>query len=270
MTLKSPQISLQTFTIRHHMKTPQKVEASYARLKNMGINAVELAYMKLTQPYINAVKKSCEQLEMKVATSQIKFDILQKDFDWVIDFHQQLNCNITSVSVLPLSVILGNKQNWLDFAKSLNELGARYQEKGINLLFHHHDFEFAHFVAEDGTSESGLNLLMNQTDSDNVGLVIDTYWAQKGGCSPSELIKQMKGRVQAIHLRDYNLKPRLLTMKPYDCELGKGNLNIQNIIEACKHSEVKYMAIEHASKKPFESIELSSTYLKDMGYQHLF
>lgn len=261
----SSQIALQTFTVRKHLKSPAAIESGFARIRETGIRAVELAYIKLAPAEIDAVERACQKQGIRVGSSQITFDILDKKRDWIVRFHEQLDCRISSVSVLPFRVIRGGRDQLLRFAGELESLGAWYRERGIQLCYHHHDFEFRHYG-----DEVGLDLLLENTTPENVGLELDTYWVARGGRSPQDLINDLDGRVRVVHLRDFLLRWKNLKLQPIDCELGNGNLDFARIIDSCCDQNVAFMAIEQATSTPFESVALSVAHLHKLGYASLF
>jgi len=261
-----PKISLQTFTVRRYLKSPKAIERAFARIKETGINAVELAYTKLGKDEIEAVARASKEHDIDIGSSQITFDFLQKNRDWVLEFHlQHLGCEFTSVSVLPHKFVVGDESALLGFAEQLDELGAYFRERGLNLAFHHHDYEYRQYG-----EKVGLDLLMENTSSKNVDLVLDCYWTQRGGRSPQDMIRGMNGRIKVIHLRDYGVQRKLFDMQPTDLALGQGNLDINEIIQSCKDTDVRYMAIEQSTKAPFEQLQISVDYLKENGHGGLF
>ena len=110
----TPQFALQTFTVRKYLKSPAAIESGFARIRETGIRAVELAYIKLAPAEIDAVERACRDQGIRVGSSQITFDILDKKRDWVIEFHEQLECRIASVSTLPFRVIRGGRDQLLN------------------------------------------------------------------------------------------------------------------------------------------------------------
>lgn len=257
--------ALQTFTVRKHLKSAGAMESGFRRISESGLNAVELAYIKLGSEEINAVESACKTHGVAVGSTQITFDFLDKKRDWVLQFHQQLSCELTSVSVLPLRAIFGKREQLLRFAEQLEELGQYYRERGLQLCFHHHDFEFRRYG-----NDVGLDLLLNNTSPENVGLELDTYWAARGGKSPQQMIADLDGRVKVVHLRDFRLRRKLINLSPVDCALGEGNLDFRRIVDSCVDNKVRYMAIEQATDKPFEQVALSVSHLKELGYEALF
>jgi sugar phosphate isomerase/epimerase len=258
-------VAVQTYTVRDHLKNPAAIEATFARLKELGVSAVELARIDFKPAEIAAVVRACQANDMQVGSSQITLGYLSKHFDWVVDFHRQLNCTNVAVSVLPISLIIGGVKKWYEFAKQLDELGARYADSGLNLLFHHHDFEFRKY---DG--KLGLDILLENTSPENLGLVIDTYWTQRGGKSPENMISDHAGRVKVVHLRDFMIRWKYFDLLPKDCELGQGNLDMRRIVQSCIDAKVEFMAIEQTSTKPFDSIATSVKYLHDLGFAESF
>lgn len=261
----SSRFALQTFTIRKFLKTPAAIETGFARIRETGLGAVELAYIKLDPEEINAVQRACKAHDIEVGSSQITFDYLDKKRDWVIRFHDQLECRTSSVSVLPFSVIRGNRDRLLKFAEQLEELGKWYRERGLQLCYHHHDFEFRHYG-----DDVGLDLLLANTTAENVGLELDTYWVARGGRSPQDMIQDLAGRVRIVHLRDFHLQQKLFGLKPGDCEIGAGNLDIKRIVDNCCNNGVSFMAIEQNSATPWESVSTSVACLRKLGYGSLF
>lgn len=257
--------ALQTFTVRKYLKSPAAIESGFARIRETGLQAVELAYIKLKPEEMNAVGRACAAQGITVGSSQIKFSILDRQRDWILKIHEQLNCRIAAVSVLPCKVIRGSRDDMLRFAEQLEVLGQFYRDNGIQLCFHHHDFEFRHYG-----DAVGLELLLANTSPENVGLELDTYWVARGGRSPQDMVDKLAGRVKVVHLRDFRLRQRLFGLSPTDAALGQGNLDFRRIVDSCVANKVQYMAIEQATDQPFAAVTTSVNYLKQLGYAALF
>jgi sugar phosphate isomerase/epimerase len=257
--------ALQTFTVRKYLKSPAAIDSGFARIRKTGLQVVELAYVKLKPPEMDAVEQACKTHGITVGSSQITFDILDRQRDWVLKLHEQLQCRITAVSVLPFKVIRGERDQMLRFAEQLEALGQFYRGHGLQLCFHHHDFEFRHYG-----DDVGLDLLLANTSPENVGLELDTYWVARGGRSPQDMIDSLQGRVKVVHLRDYRLQKKLLGVAPVDAALGRGNLDFSRIIDSCLTNKVHYMAIEQATDQPFEQVAISVSHLHQLGYNALF
>ncbi|MDN3639722.1 sugar phosphate isomerase/epimerase [Simiduia curdlanivorans] len=260
-----PNFSVQTYTVRKHLKSLSAIEASLTRLKAMGVNAIELARIKWTQEEIATVARVSQALEMTVGSSQNSFDFLSRYVDQTIQFHQQLDCRYISVSALPMRCIIGNEKALAKFAVALNSLGEVYRQQGFRLLFHHHHFEFQKYG-----HKTGLDILLEHSSAENIGLTLDTYWLQRGGKTPHDTILELSERVDVVHLRDYQIRWKYLDLLPTDAALGVGHLHFGKIVESCKHANVAYMAIEQETKTPFDDLAKSIQHLKNLDYGHLF
>lgn len=257
-------LALQTFTVRKYLTSPGAIESGLGRIRECGLTAIELAYIKLRPEEINAVERAAKSHGVTVGSTQITFDVLDRQRDWVLQLHQQLGCELTAVSVLPLRAIYGNREQLLRFADRLEKLGRYYRERGLQLCYHHHDFEFRHYG-----DDVGLDLLAANTSAEHVGLELDTYWTARGGRSPQQMIADLKGRVKIVHLRDMRLQRKLFKLAPVDCALGDGNLDFRRIVDSCVDNKVSYMAIEQATAKPFEQVARSVSHLRKLGFYAL-
>lgn len=245
------------------------MRASFARVKALGINVIELARIKFTSQELDVVASMLDGSGPAVECLQLKFDYMDSDPGRTLRMLERLGCPAASVSVLPGSALAGGRKGILAFSAQLNRLGATFHEGGKRLLFHHHHFEFMRFGAE-----LGLDLLVRETDPELVGFVVDTYWAQRGGANPAGLIRKLAGRVGGVHLRDYAIKPALRNLSPdllpVDAAVGEGNLDIPSIVEACRATGVRYLAIEQDTRDPYGNLTASVRNLKALGYGSLF
>lgn len=257
--MNKPQISLQTFTIRKYLKTPAAMESSLKRVKAAGINALELARIDFTPKVIALAAGICRDNEINVLSTQIKLKTIEKNISWSVKLHRMLDCSNCCVSVIDLAA-LKSVDSLRAYAQRINNLGLVMKEEGINLLFHHHNFEFVPLG-----DTTGFKLLKEYLDPQFVGFVLDTYWLQRSGYKPADVIISMKGRVGGIHLRDFRLKPPVLSPGITDTELGRGSIDFSKVSEAAAEAGCKYMAIEQATADPWGSLDTSIEHLRAIG-----
>ena len=254
---------MQLFTIRKYIKSHDQIRATLHKLNIMGISHIEIARVKFDMEEAKLIRQVCDKLGMSIGSSQIKYQCIIKDFENIVAVHKVLGCSYIGVSVLPTQYILKGEKGIRSFAILLNNLGERLSGRGLKLLYHHHHMEFARYGPK-----TGLEILMEATDPIYVNLMLDTYWAQRGGKNPVDLIHQFSRRIKVIHLRDYQVVLSLIKADYIvkDCALGDGNLDILGIIVAARRYNVPYLPIEQDSKTPFEAIERSVNYLKAKGF----
>ena len=256
---KNMKLGIQTFTIRKLIKSPGEITKAFKKLSEMGVESVELARIKFTKPEIEAVRAASLQYNIEIGSTQITFDYLEKNFDWVVEFHKTLECKYVCVSVLPTKYIIGNERKLREFTARLNQLGMKFRENGLFLLYHHHHFEFRKYGML-----TGFEIIEESVDPNAVHFVLDTYWLQRAGLSPHDFIRERKGKVKVVHLRDHIIRWKGIELKSTDTELGEGSLDFKKIKAACEESGVEYYAIEQDTQTPMESLRTSLKYFKNL------
>ena len=151
-----------------------------------------------------------------------------------------------------------SKEGYQAFAKRLLRLG-KLADHGLQFIYHNHHFEFIKF---DGVL--GMDILLEESDPEAFDFEIDTFWVQVGGCNPVDWINKVKGRMQVGHLKDIAIDQN---WKAVMAEVGEGNLNWQDIIDACIKNNVEWVAVEQdiCQRDPFESLEISLNNLNKLG-----
>jgi sugar phosphate isomerase/epimerase len=135
----------------------------------------------------------------------------------------------------------------------MNEIAQQIRDAGLIFGYHNHDFEFQKWngvLAFDRIIEECPDLYF----------VFDTFWAQAGGANPVTYIRKLKGRIQTIHLKDY----RIVNGVRQFAEIGQGNLDWDDILDACHETNIPYAVIEQDDNflnDPFESLAMSRDFL---------
>ncbi|HAE89254.1 MAG TPA: hypothetical protein DCG79_05275 [Clostridiales bacterium] len=252
-------IGLQLFTCR---KQAQK--DLYGTLKNLaglGIKYIEAARINFDDTDIAAFKKAKEVFGIEVVSAQIKPNILHDEFDKCLKFLNETDCKTAIISVLPTKCIVGSDETLVEFCKWASELAKKYKEHGIQLCYHHHDFEFIR------TKKGTRFDLIVENMSEDMNFVIDTYWTTKAGINVEKLLDRLSGRVRGVHLRDYALYRKFIARKPSNYALGDGVIDFNWIIEAAKRNGVDYGAIEQNTPHPYSEIAKSVAHIKSIGYE---
>ena len=251
-------IGLQLFTCR---KQAQKdLFGTLERIAALGIKYIEAARINFDDDDIKAFKKAKEQFGIEVVSAQIKPHILADEFDKCLKFLNETECKTAIISVLPTECIIGSDEKLVEFCKWASELAKKYKEHGIQLCYHHHDFEFIR--SGEGTRFD----IIVQNMSEDMNFVIDTYWTTKAGIQVERLLTRLSGRVRGVHLRDYALYRKFIGRNPSNYALGDGVLDFNSIIETAKATGVDYGAIEQNTKHPYSEIAKSVAHLTKIGY----
>jgi inosose dehydratase len=80
-------------------------------------------------------------------------------------------------------------------AQNLNRLGAELQVLGIRLMIHHHAPELLDKGRE-------WRHQLQHTDPKFVGCCVDVHWAYRGGEEPLAFIREVRDRLECLHLRN--------------------------------------------------------------------
>jgi sugar phosphate isomerase/epimerase len=144
--------------------------------------------------------------------------------------------------------------NYKKIAAGLGTAARVAQSAGLELAYHNHDFEF---VPLDG--QTGMDILLKETDAGLVKIELDLYWATKAGHDPIELFTQHPGRFSLWHVKDMDN-----TEKKFFTEVGNGVIDFKAIFAKAKQSGMKYFFVEQdvCPGSPIDSISKSIDYLK--------
>lgn len=76
-------------------------------------------------------------------------------------------------------------------------------------------------------------------------------------------LRKLKDRMRIVHFKDM----AIVEGKQVYAEVGEGNLEWPEIIQACREAEVEWYLIEQdvCQRDPFESLKLSLDNLRELG-----
>ena len=99
--------------------------------------------------------------------------------------------------------------------------------------------------------------------ADNFKFILDTYWLAFSGINPAKFIRERKGFISCVHLKDL----KVVAGQPAYAEVGNGNIDWDDVLAACEEAEVKYAFVEQDScdGNPFDSLKMSYDFLKKWG-----
>jgi sugar phosphate isomerase/epimerase len=115
----------------------------------------------------------------------------QQMLEAVLDYLNAAGCSLLMYSGLRFES-LDQFQRDLE---SVLEAADRCRERGVQFLYHNHDWEFAN----DGRI---INTLLDECGPD-VGFCPDIGWIAKGGADVLNTLNRMGGRVGAVHFKDF-------------------------------------------------------------------
>jgi sugar phosphate isomerase/epimerase len=161
----------------------------------------------------------------------------------------------------------GDADSYRRLAEQLNKAGEASRKAGIGLCYHHHAFEF-----EPLGDSTPMQLLLQGTEANLVGIEVDVFWVSVAGLDPVEFIRQLRGRVPLVHLKDKAAGTaqafREFQVPPESFkEVGNGELDFVAILKASREAGVQHFIVEqdHTPGDPVESLRQSYRNLRDLA-----
>lgn len=124
----------------------------------------------------------------------------------------------------------------LQEAELYNRAGAQLAADGLRLCYHNHDHEFRNVF--DGVN--ALDLLAANTDPRSVYFTIDVGWVEVGGGDPAAVLANLKGRVPAIHAKDF----ADLGDRASFTAVGSGAVDFTRALKAAEENGVEWVVVE--------------------------
>jgi len=197
----------------------------------------------------------------------------------VLDDASALGVKYVVSSVLPPGPSKGGstgnimqKMNYLtaeDFkgmAATANQIAESAKKHGLVFAYHNHNVEFRKFEG----GQTGLDILLKETDPALVKLEVDAGWVAAGGGNPAALIAANADRVKLMHFKDFStVTPPINELGPaaggHIVDLGTGVAPLKPAYEAARRVGVEYFIVDHDppfhNKTALEAAKLDYAYV---------
>ena len=149
--------------------------------------------------------------------------------------------------------------DWRRTAAQLDETGAALRREGLKLAYHNHNVE----LAQRGPG-TAYDLLLANTDPDNVWFEMDVGWVAAAGVDPIRLLHAHRGRFRLMHIKDIKASTvpnNAFRMDPAD--VGSGALDWKSILPAGYAAGVRDYYVEQEA--PFAGPRMDAA-RTDYGY----
>jgi inosose dehydratase len=152
-------------------------------------------------------------------------------------------------------------EDYKAFCRSIEEIGRMTKDMGIDTVYHPHLDTFIE-------TREQLDRMMDEVDTDYVGLCIDPAHLAHTNSDPVDAVKTYMPAIRYMHFKDTHVDPALRGYDRYAafCELGAGVVDLKGIVDILLEAEYDGLAIVEldASKKTAEQSTLESiAYLRD-------
>jgi sugar phosphate isomerase/epimerase len=254
---------VQLFTVRDFLKPASALANTVRRIKEIGYEGVEL--FGLQDLGGEEWLKLLEDNGLKAWGVHALWEEINAGLDLYLDNLQKMRCE-KLVIALSKEVDFESYDEALRFAEVLDKTGKLCRAKGIKLTYHNHNHEFIPLRG----GITGMDILLEQTQPENLGFELDVYQIHMGGAAFLELCEKYSGRLCLLHIKD--IRPgsiflmQDMPMRDTACtHLGNGNFDLSRIFQAAKRAGCEYFIVEQDGNwvdgDPFKALELSFKYL---------
>ena len=184
------------------------------------------------------------------------------------DYHRAIGCGMVGLGFFKYDG--STEKDTLGYFLSHYPAAAHtLHEEGLYFMYHHHAHEFAKVGGK-----RVIEILAEAFPADEMGFTLDTFWVQAGGGDPTDWLGELKGRVPAIHLKDFRYEtgwndlPYKKAISEAMAPVGEGNLNFPRILRAAEEAGTEYLLVEQDDchgEYPFDCLKRSYDYLRSLG-----
>ena len=191
---------------------------------------------------------------------------LEKETDTVIQEAQSFHTDTVVITGM-YRFDYSDAENVKDLAKRLNQCGEYLKKNGIRLLYHNHNVE----LLRCNSDMRAYEILLEETDPENVNFEFDSYWFTDGGANAKEWMKKLGKRMKLWHINDRGSRFSGASITPIlkadSMELGTGNMDLDGLKEIAIDNGVDAIILEShknwINKDPLQSIEVSAKWLNN-------
>lgn len=255
------QIGAQLYSARNYLTTDEGIDAAFQKAVAAGYSCVQYSGAPDGGNFDpEKLKKIIDKYEMPVCLTHVSFDRLKNQTDEEIRKHKAIGCNNIGLGMMPGDCVTDLRK--LDeFIGDVRRIIDKLGENGCKFFYHNHSIEFY-------KTENGLTIFDYLLQAlPDLNVTLDTHWVQRGGADVAAVIEKCAGRLECVHLKDYQVGANWAAEF---APVGEGNLNWERILPAFEKAETKYAFVEQDDApdkgEPFDFLRLSRENLKKMGY----
>jgi len=256
-------IGLAPFSIRHHVLDKESVNATYAKLQELGFDGLENGLGRSAGYSIDEEKAMLAKHNLKVC--DIWGD--PESPDETMKRAEALGVEYVCVGTMP-GDMMRSVDGFNAYVRWLNRVAQPFKKAGFKLSYHNHAQEFRNFAELGG--KPGMDILLNETDPEAVVFCLDTFWMSAAGADPAFWLRKIKGRnSKVVHFKEYAVDEL-----SYDCgigsipfrfaEVGQGNINWKEVVSACREIGIEWYCIEQDFHRgsAFDSLKISIDFMR--------
>lgn len=246
-------LGAQLYTVRESCKTLEGIEETFKKVADIGY---EIVQMSGSCPYDGEwLQGRLKKYGLKCVLTHCSPDEMLSDPVQVAKKHQQFDCRCIGLGSFKNIVA-----DYESFKAQYTPVMEAFKKEGHLFMYHNHGAEFEKLP-------NGKPIIYDMRDSfadDMMGFTLDTYWIQYGGTVPDRVIRDFKGRVPCMHVKDMGITGKEHKMLPIGC----GTIDFEKVLSACEDAGTEYVLVEQDHSNgldPFDCLKISYDYLKSLG-----
>ena len=223
-------LGAQFFTLREKNKTPEGLYRSFAEVKKIGYQVVQMSAICQIEP--ERLKAYSDEFDLPITCTHSPFERIIGDTDALIKEHIIYGCPVIGLGSMPNSYRT-SLEGVRAFIKDVAEPMKKIEAAGLRFAYHHHAFEF-----DDLGGVYGYDVLVEEAPTMN--FILDTYWFKYADKSYLDYIKLLgNARLTNVHFKDMKTTPQ----GPI-CPCGEGVIDFAPVVKLCNDIAIPYALVE--------------------------
>ena len=252
-------IGAQLYTVREYCKDLAAFEETLKKVADIGYTTVQVSGCCAYDA--QWLKAQLSRNNLRCVLTHTAPQKLQQQLEQVCEDHKVFGCDCVGLGMY--NMMQGDpEEEYAKFVETYKPIARGLKENGLYFMYHNHDQEFSHL--------NGKTILQRMTEDfapDEMGITLDTFWVQAGGADPVACLRELKGRVPCIHLKDFAYA-RGNSFTANMAVVGEGNINFARVIQAAADAGTQYLLVEQDDchgEDPFDCLARSYRNLRALG-----
>lgn len=225
------------------------------KIKEFGYDGIELAGLYNLTPA--KIKEIITEVDLNPIAAHVPYEALRDDLEGTLEAYKTIGCKYIVIPYLAEEDRYGN-EGYDKFIEDISTISKACAERGLELLYHNHEFEFE----KDDSGNYVLDSLFGSFDKDELGAEIDVGWVTVSNEDPVNYIDKHKDRTKLVHIKDCLSKE-----PPRFTHAGSGIVDVKGVVEKSKEINVRWLVVEvdgETKTLPLDNIRLSIDYLRSI------
>lgn len=226
-------LGVNLYSVRNLIQTEEDLTQTTAALREMGY-----AYLQYSGAPFDGemIRRVSEKTGMPFVLTHVPMERILDDTENLMKEHALFGCRNIGLGSMPWSQIR-DADEMKEIVGRLDAAAERMEKNGFTFFYHNHHTEFQKFDGQTVLSYIAKN-------APHIRVTLDIFWAQYGGADVLSLVRELKGRIGCVHLKDYVITRKDGKFEPLSTAIGDGNFDLPRILSAMKESGTQYYLIE--------------------------